>query len=345
VKRFPEEWRKGVSPGTILTILLVFLMVAILGGCKTEGETPAPEAPKAEKPVAETEISCAKCHEMWPEIATWKLSSHSRIACEKCHTQINLKAMEAAHTAGTFSKPIKLKEKIAADTCKTCHSPNRVFSLPGDLIVPHERHDKARVGCTDCHNTVAHYGIVERNVFSRPDFADYAKWTPELAKHVAGVPFGRPSMWQCLNCHQMAGVKTKCADCHKVYTSLPSHEAANWLSTHGREGRKDPSNCTKCHAEKEGPKTVDSGTGDPIIDFERATSYCYNCHKQRPAFHGQDFTSQHADMAKAKGVLNCWACHSLDAPTTTQNVTGTYCNNCHWFQVKKAQATAPAKKE
>lgn len=345
MKRFPQQWRRGVSPG-VFAVLIIILLAVFLAGCG-QPTTVEPTPGQETKPTSGGKISgveCAKCHEMLPEVATWMVSSHSKIACTKCHTKVDLAAMQAAQSTGSYSKPIRIKEKIPGDTCKECHSENRVFSLPGDLIVPHDRHDKARIGCTDCHNTVVHYAIAERSVTTRPEFNNYASWTPDLAKKVATLPFERPSMWQCLDCHQAAKVDTPCADCHKVYTSLPSHERPDWLSAHGREGRNNVSNCTMCHSSKEGPKTVASGTGDPIIDFERATSYCYNCHKKRPAFHGHDFMSLHATTAKTKGLLNCFACHSLNQPAA-DNVTGTYCNNCHWFQEKKAPAAAqPAPK-
>lgn len=338
MKRFPQQWRKGVSPGLIFAILLVILMVVLLAGCGQETAT-APEHGTGTTASTTGASECAKCH--MPEVATWQVSSHSQIDCKKCHTDAN-----AAEMAVAPSGAVAIKEKVPGDTCKACHSVNRVFSLPGDLIVPHERHDKARVGCTDCHNTVVHYGITERNVLARKDFSDPTKWNKDLAEKIAQVPFERPTMWQCLDCHQKAKVDTPCKDCHTVYTSLPSHEQAAWLSIHGREGRKDVQGCAHCHASKEvGPKSVDSGTGDPIIDFERANSYCYNCHKTRPAFHGQDFMSQHATSAKTKGLLNCFACHSKKQPTTTENITQVYCNQCHWFQeVKSPAATQPAAK-
>lgn len=338
MKRFSKRWREGVSPVTVFLVLLVFLML-IAAGC--QGEQPVTEPSHDGEPAAvEGKIGggkCGECHEMWPEIATWMVSSHSQIDCEKCHTKVDMAAMQAAHNTSSFSKPIKIKKMVPGDTCKQCHSDNRAFSLSGDLIVPHDTHDKARIGCTDCHNTVVHAAIAERSVTSRPDYNNFANWTKELAKKVATRPFQRPSMWVCIDCHDSAKVDTPCADCHKVWTSLPSHERADWLSAHGREGRNNVSNCSMCHSNKEGPKAIDSGTGDGIIDFERATPYCYSCHLQRPAFHGQNYMSQHASGAKAKGLLNCFACHSIEAPKTPQNVTGTYCNNCHWFPVKKMQ--------
>jgi len=348
VKRFSQRWREGVSPVTVFLVLLVFLVTVIVAGCKEEKPTTEPThdgkpAVVKGKPGGG---ECGNCHEMWPEITTLMVSSHAKFDCKKCHTDPDIAAMQAAKKTGAVSKPIKIKSKIPGDTCKQCHSSNRVFSLSGDLIVPHKLHDKAGIGCTDCHNTVVHAAIAERNVTSRPGFDNYAKWTTQLAKKVATRPFQRPSMWVCIDCHAAAKVDTPCADCHTYWTSAPGHERADFLVTHGRDGRKDVSNCSKCHANKEGPTMIDSGTGDPIIDFERATPYCYNCHLKRPAFHGQSYMAQHASGANAKGLLNCFACHSIEAPKTPQNVTGTYCNNCHWFPVKKMQVVEkPAQAE
>lgn len=343
MKRFSKRWREGVSPVTVFLVLLVFLMV-IIAGCKGEEKPTTTEPSHGEKPAAvEGKIGggkCGDCHEMQPEIATWMASSHSQISCEKCHTNLDMAAMQAAHNTGSFSKPIKIKNKIPGDTCKSCHSPNRAFSLPGDLIVPHELHDKARVGCTDCHFQVVHAAIAERNVISRPGFTNYADWTPKSVERVATNLTRQPTMWVCLDCHKTAKPNTPCKACHSdpQNWSAPFHEQSDFLSIHGKEGRKNVDLCARCHANREGMKFAESGTGDKIIDFERATSLCYDCHMKRPAFHGSNFMSQHANAAKTKGLLNCFACHSIETPKPGQNVTGTYCNNCHWFPVKKMQA-------
>lgn len=350
MKRSSTEWRRGVSPGIILAVLLVLLMVA-LSGCgekQAATETAKPEATQGEKAQPASaklaDIECAQCHEMLPEVVTWMTSSHSKIACTKCHTNYDQKKaqMQAAHDAGNIPRPIRATEKIPGDTCKQCHSSNRAFSLPGDLIVPHELHDKARVGCTDCHFQVVHAAIAERNVIARPGFTNYADWTPQSVERVATIPARQPTMWVCLDCHKTAKPNTPCKACHSdpQNWSAPYHDRPDFLSIHGKEGRKNVDLCARCHANREGMKFADSGTGDKIIDFERATPLCYDCHMKRPAFHGSNFMSQHANAAKTKGLLNCFACHSIEPPKPGQNVTGTYCNNCHWFPVKKAEAPA-----
>jgi len=344
VKRSSIKWRKGVSPGIILAVLLVSLLVLLSGCAQKPAESPEKAAP-GEKAVPAAfkpaEVECAQCHEMLPEVATWMTSSHSKIACTSCHTDYNEKKaqMQAVHDSGNIPRPIRIKEKIPASTCKRCHSSNRAFSLPGDLIVPHELHDKAGVACTDCHFQVVHAAIAERNVISRPGFTNYTDWKPEKMDQVATIPARQPTMWVCLNCHKTAKPNTPCKACHSDPQNwvAPLHDRPDFLSIHGKEGRKNVDLCSRCHASREGTKFVDSGTGDKIIDFERATPYCYECHLKRPAFHGSNFISQHPNMARAKGVSNCFACHNTDPPKPGQNVTGTYCNNCHWFAPKKSQ--------
>lgn len=299
----------------------------------------APKGQPAQGGEKIAEVGCAECHEMWPEVATWQVSSHSQVACEACH-EVKISAYRQAHESGSYSKPIRVKAPVSDAVCARCHSPYRVATPSGDLIIPHDRHAKAGVGCLKCHANVVHAGIAERGVTLRKDYADYASWTPEAARKVATLPFVRPSMWTCLECHRSLNVTRKCAACHTVYTSLPSHQDAGWATGHGLVGRKDVSGCSKCHANREGPTMVDSGTGDKIIDFERATPFCYNCHKQRPASHGPKWMPQHPQAALTKGLLNCFACHSIAQPKAGAPVTGTYCNSCHWFETAPPQQSA-----
>lgn len=348
-----------VRYGVILLAVVLAIALALAAGCAKKGPESQPTAAKpSQQQETKTEaqpaaagqqlanVSCAECHEMWPEVATWQISSHSKISCETCHS-VDVGEMKRAKEGGAYSKPIRLKQPVSDAVCDGCHSPYRVATPSGDLIIPHDRHAKAGVGCLKCHQTVVHAGIAERAVTARPDYADYAKWTPETARKVATLPFVRPSMWTCLNCHKSLKVTSKCAACHTVYTSLPSHEDPAWATSHGRVGRQNVSGCSKCHANREGPTMVDSKTGDKIIDFERATPFCYNCHRQRPASHDAQWMPKHPSAAQAKGLLNCFACHSVKQPAAGENVTGTYCNSCHWFEAgsKPSQPQEEGKKK
>lgn len=344
----------------LMTFLLLAL-IAVVAACGDKGASEATTAPAATEEQGKTQpegggsapaatpaatatvanVACAECHEMWPEVTTWQISSHSQIACEVCH-QVDVNSFRQAHETQSFNKPIKVSQPVPNAVCEQCHSPYRVATPSGDLIIPHDRHAKAGVACTACHANVVHANIAPRAITTKAEYSDYAAWTPDMAKKVSTLPFVRPSMWTCLDCHKSLKVTTKCAVCHTVYTSLPSHEAADWGTKHGVAGRQNVSNCSKCHANKEGPTTVDSGTGDKIIDFERATPFCYNCHKQRPASHNAQWMPNHPAAAGSKGLGNCLACHSADQPKAAANVTGTYCNSCHWFQTAAKPPEQPA---
>jgi len=106
---------------------------------------------------------CQACHEMKPEIATWQVSSHSKIACIKCHPGIHVEHLfQLIHFTKKYYLPIQVKEPVPESICINCHSGNRVITPKGDLIVPHQKHEQEGITCTECHIGVAHGGIAER---------------------------------------------------------------------------------------------------------------------------------------------------------------------------------------
>jgi nitrate/TMAO reductase-like tetraheme cytochrome c subunit len=76
------------------------------------------------------------CHEMQPFGATWKASSHSRVACVRCHIKSGavelVKAKVSAlrevyvHFAGQVKAPIAVTEHIPNGTCVSCHPASRI---------------------------------------------------------------------------------------------------------------------------------------------------------------------------------------------------------------------------
>jgi hypothetical protein len=287
-----------------------------------------------------TKNECSTCHEMWPEVATWQTSVHANVPCLTCHKGYKPDQNKAAHDGGAFAKPIIVKNPVTDDACRSCHAmENRDATLLPDLIAPHEKHAAAKVSCLSCHRFTTHGNIGERKVTTREQYKDYSQWTPDIAKKAAPGVFRRPNMFVCINCHEQRKVTTECAACHYYpdRKSLPSHEDSAWKSVHGKAGRDDVNNCAKCHYDKESQKFATPTTGDLISDFARANTYCYNCHNKRPINHDGQWMSKHPQMALAKGMPNCLACHDKNQPGP--NVTGTYCNTCHWFAVTPAAPT------
>lgn len=351
----------------VMLLTALVLLALLVVGCSQQTSTAPATAPEKETSgdatqtqdtqaggltttkVSDTEIAqtqCTECHEMWPEIATWQTSVHANVPCLTCHKGYDPQQNKSAHDSGSFQKPIAIRNNpVSDDACRSCHAmQNRLATLLPDLIAPHEKHEAAKVPCLSCHRFVTHGNIAERKVTTRPEYSDYSKWSPQLAKQAAPQVMRRPNMFVCINCHEQRKVTTKCAACHYYpeRKSLPSHENPEWKVIHGREGRKDVNNCAKCHYDKESQKFATPSTGDLIADFARANSYCYGCHLKRPANHDGAWMSKHPQMAKDKGLQNCFACHDKNQPRP--NVTGTYCNTCHWFQDPKPAAEQAQKK-
>ncbi|MCL5935198.1 MAG: NapC/NirT family cytochrome c, partial [Firmicutes bacterium] len=105
---------------------------------------------------------CSSCHEMTPEVRTWQATSHSKFKCTECHIEpgignliihkIGAVKEVYLHVTNTFERPIRINYYIENNICEGCHTPqNRVFTVSGDLIIPHERHEKKGIYCVQCH--------------------------------------------------------------------------------------------------------------------------------------------------------------------------------------------------
>ena len=338
----------------LLLIVVTLLLVVIVAACgsidtsidhepnnqETEGEVKAtPVANNGGEGSVEAvdsgqslaNISCARCHEMNPEIATWQISSHSKIPCKLCHT-VNEDDYTSIHESNDYSRPIKIYKPISDSTCNQCHSmENRNVTPSGDLIIPHSKHANIGVSCVSCHSGIAHANIAQREVTAKGELKNFEKWTPEVAKEVSLLAYSRPSMWTCLNCHKSLDATTDCFACHTEITELPSHEATNWGTAHGIDGRQQPQDCIECHKTPGGETSITPSTGDRVADFARATEFCYSCHTQLPESHKDPWLPAHPSKTIAKGRLNCYTCHDTNQSTTMENATSTYCNECHWF--------------
>lgn len=329
----------------ILLLLVIFTVGCAKKSDTTTTSTPASsgtttteqskgEATKTAAPAGnEVANSCAtSCHEMWPEVTTWQTGVHAKVSCETCHQGAKADDYKAAHDGG-FAKPIAVKKPVPNEACTGCHAMDNRDATPiPDIKIPHDRHNKANVECLSCHRFVAHGNLGERKVTTRAQFANYDQWNTQLAKQAAPGVMRRPNMFVCINCHSARKVTVACAACHYYpdRASLPSHENPEWKAIHGKTGRQDVDNCSKCHYDKESQKFATPSTGDKIADFARANSYCYGCHLKRPYNHDANWMGKHPQMAASKQLANCFACHDKDQPR--QNVTGTYCNTCHWFK-------------
>lgn len=313
-----QEYKKTALTVLALIFLIVFLGLAFTSdNAKATKETSAPD----------NETRCSSCHEMTPEVLTWEVSSHSKIACTACH-KIDPTDFKAKHDSGSFDQPISVSEAIPNSVCEQCHSQNRLTTPSGDLIVPHDRHEANGVACVKCHSGIAHANIAERGLTNDKT----VKWTPEYAKKISTRYYTAPNMWVCINCHKAAGVTRRCGACHTTIPELPSHNDPTWKSSHGKTARVNIGECTKCHVTPASPTFVNPSTGDKAADFARAQNFCYSCHTKRPEFHSSSMLPIHPGIVAQRGIQNCLTCHNANQPKPGESVTGTYCNQCHWLQ-------------
>lgn len=278
---------------------------------------------------------CAQCHEMTPEYVTWKVSSHKRVACTDCHIKpglVNLlvhklKATKELflHFTEAYEIPITMSHEIEQEICLQCHDiNNRRFSYSGDLIVPHDRHSKAGINCVACHSGVAH-GNVDQSGLIKEE-ADFSKWTISFAEKYMVKDNTEPKMNDCLECHNKRKVSTRCEACHSVISEPADHKEAGWGTSHGLKARQDLSYCNKCHSYS----LTEKGKALTVAEYARGNNFCRECHKKRPASHGDNWMNVHSKRAKADRE-GCLVCHSDKEPTGTEKdkVTSTYCFKCH----------------
>lgn len=325
-----QEYRK-----TALTVLAFIFFILFLGLAFTS--VTATGTKEASKPDQNNSGQCTGCHEMTPEVLTWSVSSHSKIACTACH-KVDPAAFKTKHDNGSFKKPIIISEAIPNSVCQQCHSQNRVSTPSGDLIIPHDKHEANDVACVKCHSGIAHASIAERGLTDE-NAVKYSQWNAGYAQKASTRYYTEPNMWVCINCHKAAGVTRRCGACHTTIPELLSHNDPTWKSDHGKTARANIGECTKCHVTPSSPTFITPSTGDKAADFARAQQFCYSCHIKRPGFHGANMVITHPGIAAQKGIQNCLTCHNANQPKPGENVPGTYCNQCHWMQQNSLKQT------
>jgi len=224
------------------------------------------------------------CHKVQGDtMDAYYASSHSQVSCIACHEPVNatpiefimakVKSMgELPPTIGnTYELPInKLSayalspKEMPTEKCTQCHSPNRLFTTSGDVIIDHEVHNKANITCATCHNRVAH---------------NDAKAGVKLPGNKLHTDFMK--MDACFRCHDLEGkrrAKGDCALCHpKDFELKPeTHNEAGWLPKVHAEAATESLieyGAAEIHAEE----LVKEGVPENVAV---AVEYCSTCHKK-----------------------------------------------------------------
>ncbi|WP_462410978.1 NapC/NirT family cytochrome c [Neobacillus sp. Marseille-QA0830] len=295
---------------------------------------------------------CASCHEMKPEVYTWKASTHSEVDCTNCHTDPGLKEIAKDQATGVIKKLrneeelsaaiIRMANEIPDSACEKCHNmSNRNVTASGDIIISHTEHKDKNIKCTQCHSGVAHGKVADRNMTFK---TDYAKWDASLGKTVMSeVEYTRPTMDTCMECHENRQITTECSACHTTGMLPKSHKDADFKTkTHGLQAKDELKDCNSCHkymstSELEGYEeasvlskylsTENKGTDKNASTYAKENTFCLECHKTRPASHTDNFFSSHGSEA-SKNQEKCFTCHENNKTGTAGN-NAVNCSTCH----------------
>ncbi len=296
----------------LLKILVLFICLLAIGAI---GATQAPSA----------SFVCQGCHEMKPEIVTWQASSHAKIACIQCHTEIDAgHFLQIKHFTKKYYLPIQVKEPVPESVCQNCHSLNRTVTPRGDLIVPHQKHEKEGISCTECHIGVAHGGIAERQETIDGDFN---RWNDVTGRQNMSWQYKTLSMEQCLTCHKERKGPQDCEACHSRIVPPPSHQTKDWIQkgVHGQDAFKNLDSCNECHSYS--LNLVRVQMDDKVGSYARSNSFCVDCHSKKPPSHNiKPFLHGGRASMDQRG---CLVCHEKTTTKKANVATKTVCISCH----------------
>ncbi|KUO73959.1 MAG: 7-cyano-7-deazaguanine reductase [Desulfosporosinus sp. BRH_c37] len=287
--------------------------------------------------VTSTPQFCSSCHEMTPEVATWQVSSHSKVSCVACHIEPGVQSLVKhkissltqlfEHITGTVPDPIVMPHPIKNESCIECHSMARKVTSSGDILIPHDKHLEQGIACVACHAGVAHGFVAERGLNGEKDFST---WTNEKAEKVMNFDETKLAMEVCMNCHEQVNDGKKPWLEHEGlgqsekqrmeesqgHLQKQSEDATGKLSETAQtttvateSGMHPPMNCSACHSASMTPDTHKNGS----------------------------WKSTHGITA-TQDVLNCASCHSRqkervlltkDSDVKDYARSNTFCANCH----------------
>lgn len=269
-------------------------------------------------------------------------SAHEGIGCRSCHETnpgANAVQLTADYYSGLFKKgEVPRFFKFGAPTnkaCLSCHKADWADSAKRTERIPHPAHTRVaseKRQCVSCHKWTAHLET----------YMDKHKKMPFSGVCVAyGCHVGTKQSQECFNCHHVlkdeaqwktahpavvrkVGQNGCLESCHKVeqcqtchttgrkpqFTGLAIqtstqdieklHVKKDWTAKyHGDLAIKDRSKCMLCH---------------------QSQGECQECHRYRPAFHGEPTTwiGRHSKSTKNIADPRCIECHKK-----------TFCTDCH----------------
>jgi len=286
--------------------------------------------------VAPTSRACGACHEIAPQVASWKRSPHANVGCASCHEPAyglsrypqrlagraamlgrdlwwHVRGVSAAASVSLSASP-----RVSDAACLQCHDPARTPTSRGGVTIDHAEHAKRNKSCLSCHANTAH-----------PD--------PREDQGLA-------MMERCFACHGLDASATApgtCDTCHPTYFGLPpsTHKPVVWRQAHGKASQRDPRQCEMCHVAKfcddchglpmpHPAGWVRGASGHSAVAAENRAR-CAQCHGGRPnpcsrchhRAYGTDdgrWLKRHPEAVKERGTTGCNRCHHPE-----------FCGDCH----------------
>jgi hypothetical protein len=302
---------------------------------------------------------CTGCHAGIVEEGkpVWPVPAET---CEACHDGSSRKRVDWKPREGPRPTNLTFAHSthsFTLDECRTCHVASEADSARMDVqraVVAscqacHEIEGTHPAlpdsSCSLCHVPLTRATLLSRQTiagFPEPESHREAGWVLGNHGKAATVAGEKPNTFtvaaSCATCH----ARNQCIDCHvnapevqpiqalglddrapAIDATLPvpaSHGATNWDRTHGDEARKDPANCTTCHAQ-ESCRTCHSAPGPRALRQVPATGTGRGAGVQLtrtpPASHTFEFRDRHGPAASATGAT-CETCHVRES-----------CLSCH----------------
>ncbi|MDP2181707.1 MAG: NapC/NirT family cytochrome c [Actinomycetota bacterium] len=280
---------------------------------------------------------CGGCHEIAPQVESWKISPHAQVGCPACHEApqpwygfpktMAVRAsrlsrdVRAHFTLGageTVGESLETSVTVPDSNCEQCHTPGRAVTIRYGTLIDHEEHAERNKSCISCHVWTVHF--------------DPGAERPLLL------------MLQCFTCHSHesdAKAPGDCEVCHPPSFNMrpETHKAAKWKTAHNELAKADRSLCLMCHEasmcdtchglEMPHPEHWTDGrkVHGPVAVKNRLV--CERCHGTNPDFcrtcHHKAYNpangswlAQHPQAVTKSGAAACFECH----------VT-TFCAGCH----------------
>lgn len=233
--------------------------------------------------------ACLMCHKMRDSYQSWRISSHKKVKCDKCHYAAPSGLNMLLSTA--MGSTTKKSYTAVSLGCRKCHEKLSNVVKIESISFPHADHQEVQ-NCETCHLNVVHGSDIEYT------FQHERKLCYDCHKHSEVNPHSgewekehgdkvRESSRECQACHS----STYCKNCHGV---LQDHKS-EWYDGHRKAARESDTICSSCHN----------------------STFCSSCHDGF-TLHQKNWLKNHQNDPASKNQEGCSSCHTTN-----------YCKSCH----------------